>query len=276
MGYFGASGAPGDLTYANYLRIGDLLSLQRPHSDPPSHDEIPFILVHQVSELWFRLVLHELDAVAAHLERAHDEDFSEAARLLARAAKVLALVAPGIRILETMRPVDFLAFRDQLKPGSGFQSAQFRELEFLLGFRDESVIPLLREEAATEGRLRRRLAEPSIRERFFAGLYRRGFETDPRHASGEARLAALRRIYEDPMRYPLEYGAAEGLVELDERLGMWRLQHLAMVERVIGGKTGTGASVTGEREGVRYLRTTVGRRAFPELWEVRTLLGGKP
>jgi len=276
MGYFGASGAPGDLTYANYLRIGELLSLQRPRSDPVRHDEIPFIVVHQVSELWFRLVLHELDAVAAHLDRSHDEDVAEAARLLQRASSIVEVVASGIRLLETMRPVDFLAFRDQLKPGSGFQSAQFRELEFLLGFRDETVIPLLREDSKVEERLRRRLAAPSMRERFFACLFRRGFETDLGGASPEQRLASLRRIYEDPLRYPLEYGLCEGLVEIDERIGLWRLHHIAMVERVIGGKIGTGASVTAQREGVRYLRTTVGQKAFPELWEVRTTLGGTP
>ena len=274
MGYFGAPGVPGDLTYSGYLRIPELLSLQRLVSKPPQHDEMQFIVVHQVFELWFKLILHELDAVGALLARADDEGVREATRLLARVAAVEDLLTRGIHLLETMRPIDFLRFRDRLKPASGFQSAQFRELEFVCGFRDETLLPLVRVDRATEERLRKRLAEPSLGDRFFACLSKRGSDAPPGEAGREKRVAALRRIYEEPSRFPLEYALAEALCEFDERFGLWRQHHVAMVERVIGGKIGTGAAVTGEKEGVRYLRTTLGRKSIPELWEVRTSIGG--
>src|SRR5262245_3483064 len=136
MGYFGAAGAP-DLSYASYLRVAELLSQQRCVSEPAEHDELQFIVVHQVFELWFKLLLHELDAVGARLAAAGDEDVREAARLLGRVAAVERVLQNSLHVLETMRPIDFLRFRDRLKPASGFQSAQFRELEFLAGIRDE-------------------------------------------------------------------------------------------------------------------------------------------
>ncbi len=275
MGYFGASGAP-DLSYASYLRVTELLSQQRCVSEPAEHDELQFIVVHQVFELWFKLLLHELDAVGVHLAGASDEDVREAARLLGRVAAVERVLQGSLHVLETMRPIDFLRFRDRLKPASGFQSAQFRELEFLAGIRDETLLPLVRGEATAEARLRRRLAEPSLGERFFSCLRRRGFDAPEGETGRAARVAALRRIYEEPSRLPLEYALAEALAEFDEQLTLWRQHHVAMVERVIGGKIGTGAAVTGAREGVRYLRTTLDRKAIPELWEVRATIGGGP
>src|SRR5262245_37050813 len=275
MGYFGAAGAP-DLSYASYLRVAELLSQQRCVSEPAEHDELQFIVVHQVFELWFKLALHELDAVGVRLAAAGDEDVREAARLLGRVAAIERVLQGSLHVLETMRPIDFLRFRDRLKPASGFQSAQFRELEFLAGIRDETLLPLVRAEATAEARLRRRLGEPSLGERFFACLRRRGFDAPEGEPERAARVAALRRIYEEPSRFPLEYALAEALAEFDEQLTLWRQHHVAMVERVIGGKIGTGAAVTGSREGIRYLRTTLDRKAIPELWEVRATIGGGP
>ncbi|HET6203157.1 MAG TPA: tryptophan 2,3-dioxygenase family protein [Planctomycetota bacterium] len=275
MGYFGAAGGA-DLSYASYLRIPELLSQQRCISDPPEHDEVQFIVVHQVFELWFKLILHELDAVSARLAGAGDEDVREATRLLGRVAAIEEVLQRSLHVLETMRPIDFLRFRDRLKPASGFQSAQFREVEFLAGVRDESLLLLFRGDATAEARLRRRLEEPSLGERFFEALRRRGFDAPAGEGARAARIAALRRIYEEPARWPLEYALAESLAEFDEQLTLWRQHHVAMVERVIGGKVGTGAAVTGAREGVRYLRTTLERKGIPELWEVRTSIGGGP
>ncbi len=249
----------GALSYESYLKVPELLSLQALQSDPPEHDELQFIVVHQTYELWFRLVLHELDAVSALLGDGLPRD---AARLVDRCVRVVRVLTDQLDVLETMRPVDFLRFRDRLKPASGFQSVQFREIEIVLGFRDPGLLRFFPPGSAARPRLDARLGTPSLRDRFLALV-------DARLGAGgteAGRAAALRRLYTDgPDRDLLDL--AEALVELDERLAIWRYRHVRMAERAIGGgRTGTGGS-----EGVAYLAETVRRkeRAFPELWAVR-------
>lgn len=258
--------SPGEekLTYDDYLRVPALLELQTPQSSPPEHDELQFIVIHQTYELWFKLVLHELDEVARRIDA---DDLREAARLLRRVVEVERVLVAQIHVLETMLPADFLRFRDRLKPASGFQSAQFREIEFAAGLKDRALLRFFPEGTPNRARLDRRLAEPSLGDRFFAMLERRGLPARGR----EARLASLRAIYGAPgggeHRDALDL--AEALLDFDEQLSLWRFHHVRMAERVIGLKIGTGGS-----EGVQYLASTVVAKAhaFPELWEVRTLL----
>jgi tryptophan 2,3-dioxygenase len=264
------------LTYGKYLKVPELLSLQEGLSSPPHHDEPLFIIIHQVYELWFKLALHEVDSAVAHLR---DGRVGEATRLLRRVVEVQHLLVNQVRILETMRPQDFLGFRYHLNPASGFQSVQFRELEFLLGLKDPSVSSRLvceREEAA---RLQRRLIAPSLSDAVDDLLVGRGFARAPAPSSPpggasapeEWRLRALVRIYEEPEAHADLVALCEVLIEMDECLALWRAHHVQMVERMIGAKRGTGGS-----EGVTYLRSTLAKRAFPDLWRVRSHLGREP
>jgi tryptophan 2,3-dioxygenase len=264
------------LTYGTYLEVPRLLSLQRALSDPPHHDEPLFIIIHQVYELWFKLILHELESAMAHLGADRVE---EATRLLRRVVEVERLLVHQVGVLETMRPQDFLGFRYRLNPASGFQSVQFREIEFVLGMKDPAVMAALSSLPEETARLTRRLAAPTLSDAFDALLVRRGFPREPAPAPApdgrsqpEAwRLQALLRVYEQPDRHPGLSALCEVLVDVDEALALWRAHHVQMVERMIGAKRGTGGS-----DGVGYLRTTLGKRAFPDLWRVRSALGQEP
>jgi tryptophan 2,3-dioxygenase len=256
------------LTYGTYLRIPELLGLQRCRSDPPEHDEPLFIIVHQVYELWFKQLLHEIDSSVRLLG---DDRVSQATRLLRRALEILRLLVQQVRILETMRPQDFLAFRSRLNPASGFQSLQFRELEFCLGMKDPEILERLDSPADEVERLRSRLTEPSLGDAVDGILERRGFEgavVVGGASRPEAwRLRALTQIYTHPDRDAELSALMEVLIEIDESLGLWRYHHVLMVERMIGSKRGTGGS-----DGAPYLRGTLDKRAFPDLWRVRTEL----
>jgi tryptophan 2,3-dioxygenase len=249
------------LTYGQYLKIPELLGLQEGLSDPEHHDEPLFIIIHQVYELWFKLVLHELDSAKRHL----DEDKPvEATRLLRRVVEVQRLLVQQVRILETMRPQDFLGFRYHLNPASGFQSVQFRELEFVLGLKDAAVLQRLDCLPEERARLQARLAEPSLLDAVDGLLRRRGLGGE----GGDWRLQALVRVYEEADAYADLNALAEVLIEIDECLALWRAHHIQMVERMIGAKRGTGGSA-----GVGYLATTLAKRAFPDLWTARTHIG---
>jgi tryptophan 2,3-dioxygenase len=252
------------LTYGQYLKVPELLGLQEGLSDPEHHDEPLFIIIHQVYELWFKLILHELDTAQRHL----DEDKPiEGARLLRRVVEVQRLLVQQVRILETMRPQDFLGFRYHLNPASGFQSVQFRELEFALGLKDPAVLPRLDCLPEERARLEARLARPSLRDAVDGLLRRRGLG-----GPGEDwRLKALVRVYEEAEHYADLNALAEVLIEIDECLALWRAHHIQMVERMIGAKRGTGGSA-----GVGYLATTLAKRAFPDLWTARTHIGEEP
>jgi tryptophan 2,3-dioxygenase len=263
----GGFGVEPKLTYEGYLEIAKLLSLQHPRSQPADRDELLFIVVHQVHELWFKLILHEIDqakeALASDLVR-------RATHHVRRVVEIQRSTLEAIHILETMSSSDFLRFRDHLNPASGFQSAQFRELEFVVGLKREAVLG--DHVGAARERLERRLEEPSLEDSFYALLRRSGFAVPERGSLPEAErqrraIEALLPIYRRPDEHAGLFDLAEALVTLDEQLSLWRLHHVTMVERMIGNKPGTGGST-----GVAYLLTTTKNRAFPDLWALRTEL----
>ena len=264
------------LTYGRYLKVPELLGLQECLSSPAHHDEPLFIVIHQVYELWFKLVLHEVDSAVGQLEAGR---VAEATRLLRRVVEVQRVLVQQVKVLETMRPQDFLGFRYHLNPASGFQSVQFRELELALGLKDPSLVDSLACLDAERERMRRRLAAPSLQDAFDALLVRRGFPREPpptpardgRSQPEEWRLAALVRVYEAPEAQAELLALCEVLLDIDEHLSLWRSHHVHMVERMIGAKRGTGGS-----DGVGYLRSTLPKRAFPDLWRVRTFIGQEP
>jgi tryptophan 2,3-dioxygenase len=249
------------LTYASYLKIEELLSLQQPQSDPPEHDELLFIVVHQVHELWFKQMLHEIEAAIRHL---NSDDLLKVQKNFRRIHAIQHQLETQIEVLETMTPQEFNAFRYRLNPASGFQSVQFREIEFLAGAPRSEYFRHLEPTDAERERLERRLAEPTLHDALKGVLTRRGFAVEP-HA---AMIASLKDIYEhSEQKYDL-YLLLEEFIEFDERFLLWRSRHVRMVERMIGMKPGTGGSM-----GVAYLEKTLSKKFFPELWEVRTELG---
>jgi tryptophan 2,3-dioxygenase len=249
------------LTYGKYLKIPELLSLQQGLADPAHHDEPLFIIIHQVYELWFKLLLHEVDTAVSDLRA---DRVVEATRLLRRVVEVQRLLVQQVRILETMRPQDFLGFRYHLNPASGFQSVQFRELEFVLGMKDAAVMQRLDCEPKERARLQARLEQPSLPDALDDLLRRRGLGGE----GEDWRLKALVNVYDDAERHADLNALAEVLIEIDECLALWRAHHIQMVERMIGAKRGTGGSA-----GVGYLATTLAKRAFPDLWTARTHMG---
>ena len=256
---FGEQGAR--LTYGSYLQLERLLSAQQLESDPPAHDELLFITIHQVYELWFQQLLHE--ATAARDAMLRDETWW-AQHLLRRMHVIERVLVQQIDVLETMTPQDFLQFRQNLAPASGFQSVQFRELEFLSGAKDPSFVQRFRALTDDERkRLQRRLDEPTLWDAFVGVLEARGL---PVH--DDAAIAdSVRRTAHDRGTYADLWALAEALLEHDELGAAWRGRHVVMVERMIGTKTGTGGS-----SGADYLRTRLDLRYFPLLWELRSAL----
>jgi aminocarboxymuconate-semialdehyde decarboxylase len=267
----------GQLTYSSYLKVAELLELQQPQSSPPHHDELLFILVHQTYELWFKELLHDLDAVVANLRRAgaapnSRNEVYEAARLLRRCTEITRVLVEQFTILETMLPTHFLAFRGLLEPASGFQSEQFREIEFLCGLKDEKMLRYHRPTPEAYASLKRRLEEPSLHDAFFGAL--RAMGKMPESSEGttererfEARARAVHALYKDEHHHRDWIDVCERLTEFDELVVSWRLRHIQLVERIIGIRLGTGGSA-----GASYLKLTLDKKFFPELWEARTLL----
>jgi tryptophan 2,3-dioxygenase len=256
---FGEEG--GLLTYGRYLRLPELLAQQVPQVVPPAHDELLFITVHQAYELWFQQLLHELTAVRDHVAAG---ELWKARQLLGRAHVIERLLISQVDVLETMTPQDFLDFRAALAPASGFQSVQFRELEFLSGLKDPRFVSRFRSLTEAErARLSRRLAEPSLWDAYLGLLGARGLPA----STDEEVLAALVRVARDRGRYDGEWQLAEGLLTHDELAGLWRARHVQMVERQIGTKSGTGGST-----GAPYLQGRVPIRYYPLLWELRDVL----
>ncbi len=264
------------LTYSSYLKVPELLQLQHPQSSPEHHDELLFIIVHQTYELWFRELLHDLDAVVTNLRAAganpksRDEVY-EAARLLRRCTEITRVLVEQFTILETMLPTHFLAFRGKLEPASGFQSEQFRELEFLCGLKDEKMLRYHRPTPEAHALLGRRLREPSLHDVFFDALRAMGklqvdFSATERERF-DARARAILALYRDERNHRDWIDVCERLTEFDELVVSWRLRHIQLVERVIGVRMGTGGSA-----GSSYLKHTLDKKFFPELWEARTLL----
>lgn len=262
-----------ELTYGSYLRIPELLSLQTPRSegpDGPEHDEMLFIVIHQVYELWFRQQIHETEALRRRLDA---DDLIGAEETLGRMLTILKTMVAQIDVLETMTPVSFLSFRSFLANSSGFQSAQFREWEFMLGHKRPGPLANYPEDSDEHAALSRRMAEPSVWNRLVLALGRAGVEVPEEATSAPADAPntacpdlqpALVAMYREQPRLR---GLCERFVDLDEGVQEWRYRHVKMVERTIGFKRGTGGS-----PGVPYLRETLFRPLFPDLWEIRTEL----
>jgi tryptophan 2,3-dioxygenase len=256
---FGEEG--GRLSYGSYLRVPELLAQQVPQAEPPAHDELLFITIHQTYELWFKQLLHELDD--ARDAMLAGESYRPRLRLQ-RAHVIERLLIEQVDVLETMTPQDFLRFRANLAPASGFQSVQFRELEFLSGAKDERYLARLHDASeAEQGRLRGRLDEPTLWDAFVALLAKAGFEV----GTPEQRRDALLTLAGDRTEYGPLWDLAEALVEHDALCARWRQRHVLMVERQIGTKSGTGGST-----GAPYLRGRLDLRFYPELWELRAAL----
>ena len=269
------------VTYSTYLRVPELINLQHPQSSPPHHDELLFIIIHQTYELWFKLLLHELDAVVANLRAAAEnpgsgDEVYEAARLLRRCTEVARVLVEQFTILETMLPTHFLAFRGRLRPASGFQSEQFRELEFLCGLKDEKMLRYHEPTPEMHAALERRLREPSLRDVFFRALAALGIMPEVKDDATEeehfqARAKAILALFLDERGHRDWLDVCERLTEFDELIVSWRLRHIQMVERTIGMRLGTGGS-----SGASYLKVTLDKKFFPELWEARSLLTEEP
>ena len=249
---------PAGMTYADYLRLDSLLSAQHPISD--LHDEMLFVIIHQAKELWLKQMLHEVGFACRLVS---EDKFAEAYKALSRVSRIWTVMTLSWDVLATLTPVDYSAFRDVLGTSSGFQSAQFRELEFRLGIKDPRFLEF--HEGGSEGhaRLERALAEPSLWEEANAALTRAGFSIEGDNALKDAWL----EIYRRPEEFFGLYQLAEKLVDLDDSLAAWRHKHMLTVDRIIGQKKGTGGSA-----GVAYLASTITKRAFPELWSLRTEL----
>jgi tryptophan 2,3-dioxygenase len=269
-------GSNAPLSYNKYLRVADLIGLQDCLSDPAHHDELLFITIHQTYELWFKQILHEIDAAISQID---DDRAAAATRSLRRVVEIEKVLVGQIHILETMTPISFLAFRDELNPASGFQSMQFREIEFSSGLKDATVLDGFNSDEFARARLQARHDSPTLADALYALLQRRGFDApeddaklsveENRKRYGQRTRAALEILTHFETRYE-EFQLIESLIEHDEYFSLWRSHHVKMVERMVGAKRGTGGS-----EGIGYLLTTLDKKFFPELWEARTYLDTK-
>jgi tryptophan 2,3-dioxygenase len=259
-------------SYGAYLGLDRLLSAQNPRS-VGNHDEMLFIIQHQTSELWMKLLLHELDlAVDLVRESRLDESF----KVFARVSQIQRMLFEQWSVLETMTPSDYLGFRDALGRSSGFQSFQYRALEFVLGNKDPDLVRTHRHDPEVLGWLEQRLGAPSLYDEFLRHLARKGHAVPADRLDRDFRqpyvaspgvLAVFRVIYENPQEHWSEYDLCEKLVDLEERFQLWRFRHLTTVKRIIGFRTGTGGS-----SGVGFLKQALDLTFFPELWDVRTEL----
>jgi tryptophan 2,3-dioxygenase len=258
------------VTYGTYLKIDELLALQQPRSAGPEHDEMLFIVIHQVYELWFKELLHEFDRVMQLLTA---DDTHRAQHTLKRILTILKVMVAQLDILETMTPLEFLSFRARLQAASGFQSDQFRQIEFLLGRKNQPAIDRFPPGSRAHTALRARYEAPTLWDAFLRYLAREGYQVPPDQLAREVAApiepsAPVQQILIDVYRRDAKNAElCERLVDLDEGVQEWRYRHVKMVERTIGGKYGTGGSA-----GAGYLRTTLGQNLFPDLWEIRTQL----
>ena len=249
---------PAGMSYAAYLKLDQLLTAQQPLS--ALHDEMLFIVIHQTKELWMKEMLHELKLA---IRLIGEDRIAEAYKAMARVSRIQAVMTLSWDVLSTLTPVDYLAFRDVLGTASGFQSAQFREIEFRLGLKNKAFLEQHAEGSPERSRLEAALEEPSLRDAAMAALERAGFNVGD--GSPDALSAAWLEVYRDSARWFELYELAEKLVDIDDALASWRHKHVLTVERIIGNKRGTGGSA-----GAPYLRSTLDKRVFPELWELRT------
>jgi tryptophan 2,3-dioxygenase len=262
------------LTYGGYLQLDQLLSAQKPLSQPPHHDEMLFIIQHQVSELWMKLIVHELRAAIGDLRR---DDVNSCLKILARVKQIQRQLFEQWAVLETLTPSEYMEFRHVLGPASGFQSLQYRLIEFLLGNKNTEMIAVFAYDPERQALLREVLESPSLYDEFLRYLARAGHSIPAEcverdwsqpHSNNEALIAPLRRIYEQSDKYFAEYHLCEQLVDVEESFQLWRFRHMKTVERIIGHKRGTGGS-----SGVAFLKKALELTFFPELLEVRTVIG---
>lgn len=267
----------GRMSYAGYLRLDLLLAAQQPVSQPPHHDELLFVVQHQVSELWMKLMIHELRAALAHLQR---DEVWQCRKVLARSKQVLRQLTEQWSVLETLTPSEYMGFRDLLGPSSGFQSLQYRTIEFLLGNKNADMLRVFAHDPQGQADLEQVLRAPSLYEEFLRYLARFGHAVPAErkerdwslpHVNDPALLPVFEAIYEDTGRYWREYALCEDFVDLETQFQLWRFRHMRTVLRIIGFKRGTGGS-----SGVGFLRQALELTFFPELFEVRTLIDGKP
>jgi tryptophan 2,3-dioxygenase len=265
------------LTYGGYLRLDLLLAAQQPISNPVHHDELLFIVQHQVAELWMKLVIHELRAAIAHLKA---DRLAPTQKILARVKMVQRQLFEQWGVLETLTPNEYLEFRHLLGPASGFQSLQYRLIEFALGNKNAGMVAVFAHDPAAQAELRAALDAPSLYDEFLRYLARHGHAvpadrverdwTVP-HARDERLVPVFQRIYEDTATHWEAYAMAEQLLDIEQSFQLWRFRHMKTVERIIGFRRGTGGS-----SGVGFLKQALELTFFPELLDVRTELGAPP
>jgi tryptophan 2,3-dioxygenase len=264
----------GRLTYAGYLDLAKLLDAQHPLSEPEHHDELLFIIQHQTSELWMRLIIHELDEVLTRLAVDH---LGPAQKGLARVKQIQRQLFEQWAVLATLTPSEYVKFRDVLGPASGFQSLQYRIIEFQLGNKNRQMLEVFRHDEAAYERLRGVLEAPSLYDEFLRHLARRGYPvpagcierdfSEPHRRRADL-LPVFKAIYDAPERQWEAYELCEELIDVEESFQLWRFRHMKTVERIIGHKRGTGGS-----SGVGFLRAALDLTFFPELLDVRTEIG---
>jgi tryptophan 2,3-dioxygenase len=263
-----------DSDYSAYLRLDSLLDAQHPLSDPPHHDEMLFIIQHQITELWIKLIIHEIDAAMAWIQ---NDELSPAVKNLARVKHIQNQAYNQWMVLDTLTPSEYAEFRDVFATASGFQSPQYRLLEFILGNKSRSILKYYRHKADWYERLERALNAPSLYEEFLRHLARKGLpipaDTIERDFSVQREeqadvVAALKMLYDDPESYWSEYEMCEALMDIGNNFQFWRFHHMKTVERIIGHKRGSGGS-----SGVAFLKKALDSEFFPELISVRTEIG---
>jgi len=256
-----------DLTYGDYLHLNDLLALQQPRSEPPEHDEMLFIVVHQAYELWFKLLLHELEKIRADLFASH---LYPAISTFKRARTIMKVMVEQVDIVETLTPMSFASFRDRLDRASGFQSVQFRELEFVLGYKRADMLKYQPPGTPAHERLEQRLREPSVMDAFYAFLKQYGvtipeeaLHRDPTLPTAPNDMVAegVLHLYKTQPNMEILF---ELMTDFDEGFQEWRYRHIKLVERSIGSKRGTGGSL-----GVEFLKKSLFAPVFPDLWTIR-------
>jgi tryptophan 2,3-dioxygenase len=262
------------LSYSGYLQLDTLLAAQKPLSHPVHHDELLFIIQHQVAELWMKLVIHELRAAIAHLQA---DELAPMQKILARVKQVQRQLFEQWGVLETLTPNEYLQFRHVLGPASGFQSLQYRLIEFLLGNKNAGMLAVFAHDAAASAELHKTLQAPSLYDEFLRYLSRHGHDIPADrvqrdwsipHARDDRLVPVFKRIYEDTDKYWDAYALCEQLCDIEQSFQMWRFRHMKTVERIIGFRRGTGGS-----SGVGFLKQALELTFFPELLDVRTVLG---
>ncbi len=255
------------LTYWSYLQLDELLNLQEPRSKPPEHDEMVFIIIHQTYELWFKLLLHELDKIKRDFTGG---DLFSAIHAFKRIRTVMKTLVQQVDILETMTPMSFTSFRDRLDTASGFQSALFRELEYVLGYKRPDMLQYQTGAAPHRAELERRLHEPSVVDHFYLFLARFGIELPPELRTKDVAAPTVTNatiqdgIFDLYRRQPEIAILLELMTDFDEGFQEWRYRHIKLVERTIGAKRGTGGSL-----GVEFLKESLFKPVFPDLWAIR-------